>query len=180
MRIIAGKYKGKILSEFKLSTTRPTSDLVREALFDKIGFQVLDCVFLDLFSGTGAVGVEALSRGAKQVYFVDNNNEAMNLIKKNIASVSASNFDVLKMNFGDALDRLYKQNIKFDIIFLDPPYATNFAEEAITIIKNYDLICENGLIIWEHDETKNKYISQNFENSKTKKYGKKYLTYINL
>ena len=178
MRIIAGKYKGKVLSEFKLSTTRPTSDLVREALFDKIGFRISDEVFLDLFSGTGAVGIEAISRGAKQVFFVDNNKEAISLIKKNLASISPENFEVLNFNYEAALNNFYKKGIKFDIIFLDPPYATNFAENAIKTIKDLDLLNENGLIVWEHNELKNDYVEKYFENVKTKKYGKKFLTYI--
>ena len=84
MRIIAGKFKGKVLKEFNLDSTRPTSDLVRGALFNAVGTKIENSIFLDLFSGTGAVGIEALSRGAKECYFVDSNKSAIKIITKNI------------------------------------------------------------------------------------------------
>ena len=180
MRIIAGKFKGKILSEFKLSTTRPTSDLVREALFDKIGFDISDSIFLDLFAGTGAVGIEAISRGASKVFFVDNNKDAISLIKKNTSFINTDNFEILNLNYEAALQYFCKQNIKCNIIFLDPPYATNFAEDAISIIESQSLLNAGGLIVWEHDEFKIDYIKKNFEKYQTKKYGKKFLTYIQM
>ena len=178
MRIIAGKFKGKVLSEFKLASTRPTSDLVREALFDKIGYKIYGSVFLVLFAGTGAVGIEAISRGAQKIYFVDNNKEANNLIKKNISKVDCNNYEIFDYDWEIALNYFFKNNIVFDIVFLDPPYATSFAENAIDIIIRYNLIGKDGLIVWEHDEFKNDYIREFFPTCKTKKYGKKFLTYI--
>lgn len=178
MRIIAGKFKGKNLNEFKISTTRPTADMVREAFFDKIGFEILDKKFLDLFAGTGAVGIEALSRGASECWFVDEGKEAYNLVLKNLQLVGERQNTVLNKDFKSALSYFKNQNIKFDFIFLDPPYKTNFAEEAIEIIYNYNLIADNGCIIWEHDESKLQYVENIFKNAKTKKYGKKYLSYI--
>ena len=178
MRVIAGKYKGKLLSEFDLKSTRPTADMVREALFDKIGVLACDCTFLDLFSGTGAVGIEALSRGAKFCTFVDHDKTAVKITKKNIESVNANNQEILNMDFLTALEYLKKQKKQFDIIFLDPPYKTDFAEISIDWILKNKLLSTDGLIVWEHDEEKLKYAEQNFSNSKTKKYGKKYLTYI--
>lgn len=180
MRIIAGKYKGKKLAEFELGSTRPTADMVREALFDKIGFYVEDGVFLDLFAGTGAVGLEAASRGAEAVYFVDKSKEAVSLIKKNISVISSNNLQVYNSDFGIALEQFCEQNLEFDIIFLDPPYATDFAEAAIEKIKELKLLKSDGIIVWEHDILKNKFIEHNFKNCETKKYGKKFLTYIKL
>ena len=178
MRIISGKFKGKKLSEFELSQTRPTTDLVREALFDKIGFDVIDSVFLDLFAGTGACGIEALSRGAKYCYFVDMQADAIKLINKNIKSVNADNCEIIKSDFLEALKGFEKRKIVFDFVFLDPPYKSVFAEETIEILKQKKLLSKNGLIIWEHDQTKLDYVNNNFVNCKTKKYGQKYLTYI--
>ena len=169
MRIIAGKYKGKVLKEFVLTSTRPTADMVREALFDKIGFSTTDCVFLDLFAGTGAVGIEAFSRGAKECYFVDKNLEAIKIIKNNLSLVDAKNGFVFNNNYKSTLKNFERDNIKFDIIFLDPPYATDFAEDAIVYIKTHKLLAKNGLIVWEHDVEKLSYIQINFAGCQTKK-----------
>ena len=178
MRIIAGKYKGKVLTEFELGSTRPTADMIREALFDKIGLFVDGSVFLDLFAGTGAVGIEALSRNAKFCYFVDSQRDAISIIKKNLGLIGAQNYEVQNTDFKSAILSFEKRGIKFDFVFLDPPYASDFAEVAIDMILKSDLITESGMIIWEHDLTKLEYIKKNFTNSQTKKYGKKFLTYI--
>ena len=178
MRIIAGKFKGKVLKEFELNSTRPTADLVRGALFNTLSYNVDDCVFLDLFSGTGAVGIEALSRGARECYFVDANKDAIKLISNNLKSINMQTSNVLNLDYTFALNEFCKLGLKFDIVFLDPPYATDFAENAINFIKNNDLLSNFGIIAWEHDNTKLQYIKENFKDSKTKKYGKKYLTFI--
>lgn len=178
MRIIAGKYKGKLLNEFNLGTTRPTADMVREALFDKIGTEVAGKKFLDLFAGTGAVGLEAISRNAESSCFVDVEPSAVKIINKNIQLLNAENCEAFCIAFEQALILFAKQNKKYDYIFLDPPYNTEFAEKAIRIIFEKKLLNDDGLIIWEHDKTKLEYIAANFPESKTKKYGIKYLTYI--
>ena len=178
MRVIAGKYKGKVLTEFELSSTRPTADMVREALFDKIGFLVDDCVFLDLFAGTGAVGIEAISRGAKYCCFVDIDKSAQKIIEKNLKSVNATNYEILNCDYLTALKTFAVKKNKFDIVFIDPPYKTDFAEIAIEYIFQNNLLAENGLCVWEHDDSKLDYIKKKYDQVKTKKYGKKYLTYI--
>lgn len=178
MRIIAGKFKGKLLTEFTLNSTRPTADMVREALFDKISLIADDAIFLDLFAGTGAIGIEALSRGAKYCFFVDESNEAIKIINQNLASINAKNYAIKNCDYKKALINFKNENISFDLIFLDPPYATNYAEIALEFIKNNNLLKENGLVIWEHDSTKLDYIKLYFNAAQTKKYGKKYLTYI--
>ncbi len=178
MRIIAGKFKGKVLTKFDLDTTRPTSDLIREALFDKIGVDVDCSTFLDLFSGTGAVGIEALSRNAKFCYFVDSEKSAINIIKKNLSKISADNFEVINNKFDVALKGFAKQNLTFDFVFLDPPYKSDFAERAIDMLIELGLVNENSLIVWEHDSSKLNYVENSFKDFKTKKYGQKFLTYI--
>ena len=179
MRIIAGKYKGKILSEFELSSTRPTSDLVRGAIFNILGEKVKDSVFLDLFAGTGAMGIEAISRNAKQVIFVDNNQESINLIKKNTSFLKENNYKIKKNDCFEALKELSTEQYCFDIIFIDPPYKTNLAEKCIKQIVKQNLLQNSGVAIWEHDETKNNLVNL-LEGVKTKKYGKKYVTILNI
>lgn len=178
MRIIAGKHKGKKLVEFDLSSTRPTSDKIREALFDKIGYKVVDSTFLDLFAGTGACGIEAISRGAKQVFFVDSNKNAVSIIKKNLSNINAQNAVVLQNDYVFATKFFAKQNLQFDIVFLDPPYASDFAENAIGLFASSKLLSNDFLIVWEHDVSKNEYVLKNFPNATTKKYGDKFLTYL--
>jgi len=178
MRIIAGKYKGKRLAEFDLSTTRPTNDMIREALFDKIGYKVIDAIFLDLFAGTGACGIEAISRGAQYVYFVDANKNATNIIKKNMQSIQTTNFEILQNDYILATKTFAKQNLQFDIVFLDPPYASDFAENSIELLNQNKLLKNDFLIVWEHDKTKLKYVENTYPNATTKKYGEKFLTYL--
>lgn len=178
MRVISGKFKGRKLNTFELSTTRPTTDMMREALFDKIGYKVADCCFLDLFSGTGAVGIEALSRGASQVFFVDQNVEAIKLITKNLSLVKAENAVILNRSFVSALKHFSRQQVKFDIVFLDPPYKTDFAEQAIQQLVGLNLLNQNAIVVWEHDNFKLQYVKTNFANATTKKYGDKFLTYL--
>ena len=178
MRVIAGKFKGKVLSEFELSTTRPTTDLVREAIFDKIGLLVANSVCLDLFAGTGALGIEALSRNAKFCYFVDKEREAIKIINKNVSLVKAENCEILNMNFDRVIGELKNKNVKFDFVFLDPPYASDFAEQAILLLTKNNMLESEAIIVWEHDKTKLDYVEKNFSNTQTKKYGQKYVTYI--
>lgn len=178
MRIIAGKYKGKVLKEFDLGTTRPTADMVREALFDKIGIDIAGKTFLDLFAGTGAVGLEAASRNASFCTFVDAEKKSTEIIKKNIELLNAQNIEVLCMDFAKALEYFASHGKRFDYIFLDPPYKTDFAERAIDIIRQLQLLSPDGLLIWEHDKSKAAYVEKQFPDCKTKKYGIKFLTYI--
>ncbi len=169
MRIVAGKYRGKKLKEFDLSSTRPTTDRVKESIFNLIQFDISNAVVLDLFSGTGALGVECLSRGAKKVYFVDDNIEAIKIIKSNLTGIEG-NFDVKNMDYLEFL--LKSKNEKFDIVLLDPPFASDFGERAIKFLILNNMIAENGKIIFETSADK----TFNFEfptyTIRKKKYGK--------
>ncbi|MGN1207881.1 MAG: 16S rRNA (guanine(966)-N(2))-methyltransferase RsmD [Christensenellales bacterium] len=179
MRIIAGKYKYKKLNEFNVATTRPTSDKVREAEFDMIRF-FDDAICLDLFAGTGALGIEALSRGASKCYFVEENINIYKILVKNFkeVNVESSCINALRCDFMKALKGYKAKQIKFDIIFVDPPYKTNLAERAIFFILNNNLLADDGIICWEHDKTKLEEI-QKFNILKHKKYGSTYLTILN-
>lgn len=144
MRIISGKYRGKKLKEFELSSTRPTQDRVKESIFNLIQFDIADAVVLDLFAGTGALGIEAISRGAKSVVLVDINPTAINLIKENLKTIQGD-YQIVNQDYMAYL----RKNQKFDIVLLDPPYDTDFGYQAIQYIFKNDLLNENGIIIFE-------------------------------
>ena len=171
MKIIQGKYKGRILKGFDINGTRPTMDRVKESLFATIQNKVKDSVVLDLFAGSGALGIEALSMNAKDVVFVDKNKVSINVIKENLSNIKESRL-VINKDYQDALLSL-KDEYKFDIIFLDPPYKENFISVALELICKYNLIAEEGIIVCETDEIKKIIIPSSLKEIKTKKYGEK-------
>lgn len=164
MRVISGKYRGKKLKEFDLDTTRPTLDRVKESIFNLIQFDIPGAVVLDLFSGTGALGVEAISRGAEKTFFIDSNPKAIQIIKENLKDIDA---DYVVKNI-DALSFL-DGNEKFDIVLLDPPYKTDLGVKAIEKIISLNKLNENGIIIFETSEDLN-LTYKNFKITK-RKYG---------
>lgn len=167
MRIISGKYRGKKLKEFELDSTKPTLDRVKESIFNLVQFDVLNSVVLDLFSGTGALGIEAISRGAKKTYLIDSNPRAIKLIQENLKGIDGC-FEVCQTDF---LKFLLATNEKFDLVFLDPPYRTNCGIEAIKVLTEKDLISDNGIIIFETaDELSFDFNLPNYEINK-RKYG---------
>jgi len=134
----------------KGQATRPTSDRLKETLFNIIQGHIYGCKFLDIFSGTGSIGIEALSRGAKKAVFIESSRECCELIKKNLAGTPAlSKADIIIADFKNALNRLGKKNEKFDIIFLDPPYYNEFTEKAISAVIDNGLLEKGGIIISE-------------------------------
>ncbi len=148
MRIIAGKHRGRVLKEFDGKDIRPTSDRAREALFNIFSGKVPDSSFLDLFSGTGAVGIEAISRGANFVVMVDIRRESVDLIKKNLALVKENATVVNK----DGIDYLNSLNRKFDFIFIDPPYNSDLGYKALETIGKRKLLALKGFAIFESDK----------------------------
>lgn len=168
MRIISGKYRGKILKEFELSTTKPTTDRVKESIFNLIQFKVAESIVLDLFSGTGALGIEAISRGAKKVYLTDSNPQAIKLIKENLKGIDGD-FVVQQTDYETFLNNI---KIKFDVVFLDPPYKTDFGIKAIELLISKNLLHENAIIIFETSEDNNYEFSFDGFEIKKKKYGK--------
>ena len=178
MRVVAGKYKGVSLNEIKSDNIRPTTDKVKEAIFSKIQFDIRDSSFLDLFAGTGGMGIEAISRGANPVYFADNNENSIKLIKSNFAKIKLTNFNLLNMNFIKALNYFRDNSIKFDFIFLDPPYHENYGEKSIKRILEYNLLNDDGIVIYERLREKEFEIPEQFEIFDEKNYGTIAVTYL--
>lgn len=170
MRVISGKYKGKKLLGFNIDGTRPTMDRVKESLFSIIQNNIKGSIVLDLFAGSGSLGIEALSNGAKSCYFVDNNIELINIIKNNVVGIN-DEINIIKSDYKNALKIFKNDNIKFDIIFLDPPYKLNLINECLNEIIEYNLLSDNGIIVCEYE-------AENVENNrlkliKYKEYGTK-------
>ena len=182
MRIIAGKMRGTKLFTLDGDNTRPTLDRVKEPLFSIINFKLQDAIVLDLFSGSGALGLESISRGADKAFLCDNSRLAINIIKQNVQKTRAEeNVEIVFKNYEKALEDFKNRNIKFDIVFLDPPYKTNFAEIATEAIIKQNLLNEDGIIIIETD-TKEKVV-QNLQNLDVnlydeRKYGRVSLLFL--
>ncbi|MBR6737028.1 MAG: 16S rRNA (guanine(966)-N(2))-methyltransferase RsmD [Clostridia bacterium] len=167
MRIIAGKNKGKKLKTFSGTDVRPTSDRARESLFNILSNKVLGCNFLDLCCGTGAMGLEAHSRGASKVVFVDSSRESAKLSTENAKSIGLFEQVVVK----DAISYLKTTSDKFDIIFFDPPYAFSGIETVLNLVKEYSLLKENGVFIYEHDKSLKTVEVNGFSVVDSRKYG---------
>ncbi|MEG2311457.1 MAG: 16S rRNA (guanine(966)-N(2))-methyltransferase RsmD [Bacilli bacterium] len=148
MRVISGKYKGKNLLGFNIKGTRPTMDRVKESIFAMIQINIKNSVCLDLFAGSGSMGIEALSNGAKKCVFVDNNITAITIIKKNTEFVK-EDIKIYNLDYKQALNKFGNDNLKFDLIFIDPPYDNNIIENIIKQIDELNILNKNGLIICE-------------------------------
>lgn len=175
MRVITGKARGVQLKTPDGMLTRPTSDRVKEALFSIIQFDIPSARILDLFGGTGQLGIEALSRGAKSAVFVDHREDACRLIRENLkrARMEAEG----KVVRSDYLDYLKRCRESFDIIFLDPPYAEIFLENALKTITEIDILQSGGIIIAERPVGKElPWEFDGFTRSRDYKYGKTLIT----
>ena len=146
MRVITGTARGRRLKELQGMETRPTTDKVKESLFSIIQFDIEGRRVLDLFAVTGQLGIEALSRGAAEAVFVDRRPDAVRLVQENLALCGFT--DRARVKSGDALAYL-KSGEKFDLIFLDPPYAADLLEQALTAIASFDISREHGIIVAE-------------------------------
>jgi len=178
MRIVAGKLKGLKLTTFDEDNIRPTLDKVREAIFSKIQFDIKGSKFLDLFGGTGAVSLEAVSRGAELVCTVDVDNRSVKVIKENFAKAKVVP-NLLVMNYIEAICKLSSLGKRFDFIFLDPPFNTNYGPLAILEIVKNNLLEDDGVIIYEH--LKEDAALENFDGYEiidNKNYGTVQVTYI--
>ena len=174
MRVITGKARGVSLKTPEGMLTRPTADRVKEALFSIIHFDIPGARVLDLFGGTGQLGIEALSQGASQAVFVDAREEACRLIRENLSRTKLSGGTVVRSDYMDYLSRCRE---RFDIIFLDPPYAETYLENAIKKITEIDILQSNGIMVAERPLGKElPWEFPGYTRSRDYKYGKTLLT----
>ncbi|WP_335870494.1 16S rRNA (guanine(966)-N(2))-methyltransferase RsmD [Bacillus sp. 2205SS5-2] len=151
MRVIAGTCKGRPLKSVPGISTRPTTDKVKESIFNMIGPYFSGGTALDLFAGSGGLGIEALSRGVNQAIFVDREPRAITTIKSNVSLCSYENqSEIYRNDATRALKAILKREITFDYIFLDPPYKKQKLEELLAFIDHHKLLNENGYVVCEH------------------------------
>ena len=173
MRIISGKYRGLKLIEFEGINVRPTADRVKESLFNILYGEIAGARVLDLFCGSGNLGIESLSRGAAYVKFNDKALSSIAILKKNLAKLKDENYIITNADFSVCL----QSNEKFDIIFIDPPYALNAGVEALEIISKNRLLTQNGVAVYERDRPFEGKI-EGLERVDERKYGKTYITFF--
>jgi 16S rRNA (guanine(966)-N(2))-methyltransferase RsmD len=175
MRVITGKARGVTLKTPEGLATRPTTDRVKEALFSIIQFDIPGCRVLDLFGGSGQLGIEALSRGATAAVFVDVSETACKLIRENLRRTKLESYAQVVRN--DYMDYLRKCRQQFDVIFLDPPYAEVFLENSLNCITEIDILQTNGIIVTERPLDKELLMEfPGFTRSKDYKYGNTLIT----
>ena len=175
MRVITGKARGIQLKTPEGMLTRPTADRVKEALFSIINFDIPGAKILDLFGGTGQLGIEALSRDAKSAVFVDEREDACKLIRENLKKTKLEQYG--RVVRSDYMAYLKTCREKFDIILLDPPYAEVFLENSLKMITEIDILQTNGIIVTERPLGKELLLEfSGYERSKDYKYGNTLLT----
>src|SRR4051812_46627114 len=154
MRVIAGQFRSRKLAAVPGTSTRPTSDRLRETLFNVVGPRVPDSVWLDLYAGTGAVGIEAISRGARQVYFVESEKKAARVIRDNLKSLDIEDgFEVLEREAAQAVRLLDSQAVACDFCYVDPPYESHGAyEQVLGFLSQSRLINIESIVIAEHEK----------------------------
>ncbi len=175
MRVISGKLKGRNIDGYNIIGTRPTMDRVKESIFGMIQNYINEATVLDLFSGTGNYGIECISNGSNLVYFNDYNKKCIDIINYNLSKMNVLDQGKLtNYDYRVALDYYKKNNIKFNLVFLDPPYKEHIINEVLDFLLENDLLNENGLVICEFIK-KEDYINDKLVLFKEKKYGEKYV-----
>ncbi|MDF2590943.1 MAG: methyltransferase [Clostridia bacterium] len=182
MRVISGEFRGRKLEQIEGIEIRPTSDRVKESLFNILGTRLIDCAFLDLFAGTGGIGIEAYSRGAARVVFIDESANSIKILKKNLDKLNISDkVEVFNTDYINAINKLSNENKKFDVIFIDPPYLKGFEKNALVHISESGMLTDNGIIVVEHDLTdKMPEISGKLKLTRQNKYSKTMLSFYSL
>lgn len=174
MRIISGMRRGHKLFEFEGDDVRPTTDRVKESIFNLIQSFVPGSACLDMFAGSGALSMEALSRGAQHAVIIDADKRSIDIIKKNVTSLKFSEYcDIINMSCFDYMD---KAKEKFDIIFLDPPYNKGFIEPVLRGILEHDILADEGIIVLESDDTDFHDEYAPLSVYRQRKYGRTYIT----
>ena len=174
MRVIAGKCRSLRLKTPPGTDVRPTTDRIKETLFNIINNRIPGCDFLDLFCGSGAIGIEALSRGARSAVFVDSSRESLDFTGENLKFTGLSpDARVLRSDAAGAVRTLFKEGMRFDVVFMDPPYSRGLEKTVLEELASYDLLKEDGIIIVEASEDTDfsYHESLSFELSREKYYG---------
>ncbi len=177
MRVVGGIFRSRVLAEFSGTDVRPTSDRAKEALFNILAFQTRGARVLDLFSGSGSLGIEAVSRGASEVVFNDVAKESVAIIKKNLQTLKVpmdGQAIVYNYDYATCLDVVRG---KFDLIFIDPPYKLDLGRKALEKIVQNKLLAENGVVVYERDIPFEGGVD-GLEKYDERKYGKAYLTFF--
>lgn len=173
MRIISGKHRGMKLNEFTAGGIRPTADRVKESVFNILGAKVADSRVLDLFCGSGNLGIECLSRGAAEVVFNDNSPASIAVLKGNLARIGEKNYKVYNLDYSLCLAKAGE----FDLIFLDSPYASPAGYNALEIIGKMRILRQDGIVIYERDRSFSGEI-EGLEMYDERKYGKTYVSFF--
>lgn len=177
MRVISGYLKGRNIDGYVVETTRPTMARVKESMFASIQNYIEGSQILDLFCGSGSLGIEAISMGASKCYFVDNNRSILNFLNRNISNLNIKDKSVvISKDYKEALLYLKNNNIRFNIILVDAPYKMEVMEEVINLVTLYDLLLNDGMLVLEYsfDKLNDKYNS--LELVKCKKYSDKFVS----
>lgn len=178
MRIIGGKYRSRVLAEFAGDDVRPTSDRVKESLFNILSLKLYGARVLDLFCGSGALGLESLSRGAKEVVFNDFAKDSLAILKKNLAALKISvNGEEAKLSNADYTVCLDGVRGQFDLIFIDPPYRFDYGAAALYKIAKRGLLTDGGVAVYERDRPFEGEVD-GLEKYDERKYGKTYITFF--
>lgn len=183
MRVISGMAKGTKLFTLEGLSTRPTLDRIKEPLFSIIQNRIQNSIILDLFAGSGALGIESLSRGANFCYFCDNSTKATNIIDKNLSKTRfKEKSELFTMDYKSCLKQMANKKLQFNLIFLDPPYESDLIYLSVKQIKELKLLAQDGIIIAETDNEKeliSKLEQLNAEVFDIRKYGRVRLLFLN-
>ena len=180
MRVIAGRWKGTKLQAANLTDFRPITDRIKESLFSVLGEEVLSALVLDLFAGSGSFGIEALSRGARHVVFVERSKQIGRVLRKNLFKLRCppSNYELVLSDVSRALPIMQKRQAAFDIIFGDPPFRTPITNRLLKSIAEYDLLRRTGVFVLRHH--KSEIVEESVDRLKlvrSKSYGDSVLKY---
>lgn len=177
MKVISGYLKGRIIKGYNIDGTRPTMDRVKESLFASIQDYLKDSLVLDLFAGSGNLGIEAISNGSDKCYFVDNNRECIKVVNDNINTFKINDkCVVINKDYRCALKYFRDNNIKFDLMLVDPPYDYLVINEILELVYKYNLLNNNGIIVLEYRSDNIDDSLRCYELLKTKKYGDKFIS----
>lgn len=176
MKVISGFLKGRKINGYNIEGTRPTQDRVKESLMASIQLNIKDAVVLDLFAGSGQLGIETISNGSKCCYFVDNNPEVIKILKNNIRDLEIMKFSkIFLSDWKRMLNEFGNTKQKFDLIFVDPPYDYDVYDKVIRKVNELDLLNDNGLLILEYGDNKKLFDVGSLTIVKEKKYGYKHI-----